>query len=163
VVVDGATVRPILTETTTMIVLGILGSFAVVGLLCWLLFTLAVFALPFFVGVTVGLWSHETDVGILPAFLLGAFAAGVTFGVGQFLFAILRSTWLRLLVALAFVAPAALAGYYATLGIVEHTMPSETWQFVFAVIGAVAVGITAFVRVTAMAASETSGQGIATA
>ncbi|WP_048645272.1 hypothetical protein [Nitratireductor soli] len=146
-----------------MIVLGILGSFAVIGLLCWLLFTLAVFALPFFVGVTVGFWSHETGAGIFPAFLIGAFSAGVTFGVGQYLLAILRSPLLRLLVALAFVAPAALAGFYATYGIVKHTMPSETWQFVFGVIGAVVVGITAFVRVTAMAAPESSGQGIAAA
>jgi predicted lysophospholipase L1 biosynthesis ABC-type transport system permease subunit len=52
VVVDGATVRPILTETTTMIVLGILGSLAVIGLLCWLLFTLAVSCLT---GVIFGL------------------------------------------------------------------------------------------------------------
>lgn len=146
-----------------MIVLGILGSFAVIGLLCWLLFTLAVFALPFFVGMTVGLWSHETGAGIFPAFFIGAFAAGVTFGVGQFLLAGLRPTWLRLLVALAFVAPAALAGFYATYGIVRHTMSSEAWQLVFAVFGAIAVGITAFVRVTATAAFETSGQGIATA
>lgn len=146
-----------------MIVLGILGSFAVIGLLCWLLFTLAVFALPFFVGVTVGLWLHETGTGIFPAFLLGAFAAGVTFGVGQFLLSVLRSTWSRLLVALVFVAPAALAGFYATYGIGKHTMPSETWRFVFSIIGAIAVGIAAFVRVTALAAPGTSGQCIATA
>lgn len=146
-----------------MIVLGTLGSFAAIGLLCWLLFTLAVFALPFFVGMTVGLWSHQAGAGIFAAFLTGAFAAGATFGIGQVLFAVLRSTWLRLLVALAFAAPAALAGFYATRGIVSHTMPSETWQLVFSVIGAAAVGITAFVRVTALAVPEASGQGIATA
>jgi hypothetical protein len=32
-------------------------------------------------------------------------------------------------------------------------MPSETWQTVFSVIGAVAVGIVAFARITGMAAS----------
>jgi hypothetical protein len=37
-------------------------------------------------------------------------------------------------------------------------MPSETWQTVFSVIGAVAVGITAFVRVTSMAAFGPAGQ-----
>ena len=51
----------------------------------------------------------------------------------------------------AFVAPAAVAGYHATHGIVKHTMPSEAWQLIFSVIGAVVVGITAFVRVTAIA------------
>ena len=146
-----------------MIALGILGSFAVIGLLCWLLFTLAVFALPFFVGLNVGIWTHQSGAGIFAAFLIGAFAAGATFGIGQFLFAVLRSSWLRLLVALAFAAPAALAGFYATYGIVSHTMPTETWQLVFSIIGAAAVGITAFVRVTALATPEASGQGIATA
>lgn len=37
-----------------MIILTILASLAAIVLLCWLLFTLAVFALPTFVGVTVG-------------------------------------------------------------------------------------------------------------
>jgi len=37
-------------------------------------------------------------------------------------------------------------------------MPSETWQIVFSVIGAVAVGITAFVRVTSMAPPGPAGQ-----
>lgn len=146
-----------------MIVLGILGSFAVIGLLCWLLFTLAVFALPFFVGLDVGIWTHQTGTGIFGAFLIGAFAAGATFGIGQILLAVLRPTWLRLLVALAFAAPAALAGFYATRGILMHTMPSETWQFVFSIVGAVGVGITAFVRMTALATPEASGQGVATA
>jgi disulfide bond formation protein DsbB len=73
------------------------------------------------------------------------------FGVGQLLLAIVRPTWARLLVAAAFVAPAVVAGFHATHGIVKHTMPSETWQLVFSVIGAVAVGIVAFMRITGMA------------
>ena len=40
-----------------MIILGIVLSFAAIGILCWLLFTLAVFALPFFAGVTAGTWA----------------------------------------------------------------------------------------------------------
>ena len=37
-----------------MIFLGILLSIAAIGFFCWLLFTLAVFALPFFAGITAG-------------------------------------------------------------------------------------------------------------
>lgn len=48
VVVEGATVRPFLTETATMIFIGILAGIAAIGVLCWLLFTLGVFALPVF-------------------------------------------------------------------------------------------------------------------
>jgi hypothetical protein len=45
--------QSILSEGTTMIILGILLSFAAIGFFCWLLFTLAVFALPFFAGVSL--------------------------------------------------------------------------------------------------------------
>lgn len=41
-----------------MIILGILLSIAAIGFFCWLLFTLAVFALPFFVGMSVGAWAY---------------------------------------------------------------------------------------------------------
>ena len=146
-----------------MIILAILGSLAAMGMLCWLLFTLAVFALPAFAGITAGVWAHQTGAGILGAIAIGVVAAGATLSIGQLLLIVLRPMWLKLLIAVAFVAPAAIAGYHATHSIVKHTTPSETWQIVFSVIGAVAVGITAFVRMTAMAAPGPSGQGIATA
>jgi hypothetical protein len=149
VVVEGATVRPFLTETA--------------ALLCWLLFMLAVFALPALIGVSAGIWAHQTGVGILGAIVIGAFAAGMTLGVGQLLLAVLRPTWLKLLVALAFVAPAAIAGFHATHGIVKHTMPSETWQSVFAIVGAIAVAVTAFIRVTTVIPARPPGRGVANA
>lgn len=161
VVVEGATVRRFLTETTTMIILAILASLAVIGALCWVLFTLAVFALPAFVGVTAGAWAHDTGAGIAGAFGISVVAAIATLAVGHLLLGFVRPMWLKLLVALAFVAPAAVAGFHATHGIVKHTMPSEIWQIVFSVIGAIAVGITAFVRVTAMATPEPTGRSIA--
>lgn len=140
-----------------MIFLGILLSIAAIGFFCWLLFTLAVFALPFFAGITAGAWAHDTGAGWLGAILVGVVAAGLTLGIGQVLLGIVRPLWARMLIAFAFVAPAAIAGYHATHGIVKHTMPSETWQLVFSVIGAIAVGITAFARVTAMAATGPTG------
>ena len=62
-----------------------------------------------------------------------------------------------------FVAPAVFAGYHAVHGIVKHTMPSETWQIVFSVVGAIAVGITAFLRIAGMAAPVPANQGLARA
>jgi hypothetical protein len=163
VVVEGATVRLILTEATTMIILAILASIAAIGLLCWLLFILAIFALPAFVGVTVGVWAHGTGAGILGAILIGAMAAGVTLGIGQLLLLFVRPIWLKLLVAIAFVAPAGIAGFHATHGIVKHLMPSETWQMAFSIIGAIAIGITAFVRVAGMTAAAPSSRNLAQA
>jgi hypothetical protein len=42
-----------------MIIIGIVLSFVALTYLCWLLFVLAVYALPFFVG-TAGLWRTKT-------------------------------------------------------------------------------------------------------
>ena len=146
-----------------MIVIGILLSIAAIGFLCWLLFTLAVFALPFFAGVTVGTWAYDTGAGWLGAIVVAFAAAGLTFGLGQLLLATVRPTWARLLIAAAFVAPAVVAGFHATHGIVKHTMPSETWQIAFSVIGAVAVGIVAFARITGIAAHGPSAGHISRA
>jgi len=143
-----------------MIVLSILGSLAAIGVLCRLLFTLAVFALPFFLGLTAGTLAYGSGAGWLGAVIVGLVAAGATFGIGQLMLVLVRPLWLKLIVVLAFVAPAAVAGYAATHGIVKHTMPLETWQLVFSGVGAIAVGIVAFVRLTALIPSEPSGRGI---
>lgn len=144
-----------------MIFLAILLSIAAIGVFCWLLFTLAVFALPFFAGVTVGAWAYHTGAGLLGAILLGFVGAALTLGIGQVLLIVIRPLWARMTIALIFVAPAAIAGYHATHGVVKHLMPSETWQVVFSIVGAIAVGITALVRVVGMAAAVPSDQRLA--
>ncbi len=146
-----------------MIIIGIVISIAAIGVFCRLLFTLAVFALPFFAGVTAGTWAFHTGAGWIGAIFVGMIAAGLTLGAGQTLLAIVRPLWARFLIALVFVAPAVIAGYHATHGIVKHTMPSETWQFIFSGVGALAVGATAFTRVAGMAATGRSSQTLAQA
>jgi uncharacterized membrane protein YeaQ/YmgE (transglycosylase-associated protein family) len=146
-----------------MILFAILISIAAIGLFCWLLFTLATFALPLFAGIAAGTWVYHTGAGWLGAIVVGLIGAALTLGIGQFLLIVAQPLWARLLIALVFVAPAAIAGYHATHGIVKHTMPSEAWQIVFSIVGAVAVGATAFMRVAAMAAAVPSGQRLARA
>ena len=144
-----------------MIVLGPLLVLAGIGFFCWLLFTLAVFALPFFVGLTIGMWAFHTGAGPLGGVIVGVVAGGATFGFGQIAMAFLPSPWLRLLIILLFVAPATVAGYSATHGIAQMAMPSATWQMVFSVIGAIAVSVTAFFRFTGMAPPGLAGRGMA--
>ena len=138
-------------------IIAILGSIAAIAAICWLLFTLATYALPALGGVAVGMWAYQTGAGLPGSVFIGLIGAGLVFGIAQFLILFARPMWVKLAVALAFVAPAAIAGFHATHGIVKHLMPSETWQTVFSVIGAVAVGITAFVRLISMAAPGLAG------
>jgi hypothetical protein len=161
VVVEGATVRPFLTETIAMIIFGPLLVIAAIGFFCWLLFTLAVFALPFYAGLMIGIWAFHTGAGWLGGIIVGIIASGVTFGLGQVLLGLVPWTWLRLLIVFAFTVPSVVAGYAATHGIAQIAMPSPTWQMIFSVIGAVAIGVTAFVRFTGMVAPGPAGQGMA--
>jgi hypothetical protein len=146
-----------------MIILAIVATLVAIFALCWLLFTLAVFALPFFAGVTIGFWAYGTGAGIIGGVIVGAVAAAATFGLFQLLLLAVRPAWMKLLVMFVFVAPAAVAGYHATLGIVKLTMPSDTWQLIFATVGAIAVGITAFTRLIMMAPPAPAGRNVARA
>jgi hypothetical protein len=144
-----------------MLFLGPLLVLAAIGFFCWLLFTLAAFALPFFVGLKVGMCAFHTGAGVLGGIIVSIVAGGVTFGLGQIALAFFPSAWLRLLIILLFVAPATVAGYSATHGIAQIAMPSATWQMIFSVIGAVAVSVTTFIRFTGIAAPGRAGHGVA--
>jgi hypothetical protein len=144
-----------------MIFLGILLSIAAIGFICWLLFTLAVFALPFFVGVSAGIWAYHTGAGWMGATLVGIVASGFTFGISQILLLTVRPIWAKFAIAAIFVTPAVIAGYHAVHGIVKHTMPSETWQITFSILGAIAVGVTAFLRIAGMAAPVPASRKLA--
>ena len=69
---------------------------------------LAVFALPFFAGVTAGGWAYHTGAGWLGAILIGTVAAGLTLGFCQVLLATVRPLWAKFAIAAIFVviAPA---------------------------------------------------------
>jgi hypothetical protein len=138
-----------------MIIIGIVLSFVGLGFLCWLLFTLAVQALPFFVGVTVGFAAYHGGAGEIGAILVGLIAGAVTLAAGQIAIATLRSPLIRTAIALLFAIPAAVAGYHAALGLAQIGVPAEVWQKTFAVIGAIAVGSTAWARMALSIPSDT--------
>lgn len=125
-----------------------------------MLFTLAVFALPVYVGLTVCLWAIHTGAGALGGIVAGLVAGGATFGIGQLALAVTPWAWVRLLIVLAYVVPATAAGYSATHGLAQIAMPSPAWQSIFAVIGAIAVGATAFICVTGVAEPRAAGSGV---
>lgn len=140
-----------------MIVIGILLSIVGLGFLCWVLFTLAVYALPFFVAVTAGMYVHHSGTGPIGAIVVGVLAGILTLIAGQVIFSTVRSPLIRLGVALLFAAPAAIAGYHATRGVAALTMPSEIWQQLFSVIGSIAVGATVWARMAMLSPNPSGG------
>jgi len=134
-----------------MLVIGIILSIFGVGLFCWVIFTLAIYALPFFVGLTAGMAAFHSGAGVLGALLVGIVVGALTLGLGQIAFALVKPIPLRAAIAAAFAVPAAIAGYHAVLGLSQIGVPSLFWREAFAWIGATVIGCTAWARMTILA------------
>jgi hypothetical protein len=133
-----------------MVAMMLTSVLAVAGV-CVLACTLAVYALPFMLGVTAAQFAYHTGAGFTGAGLVGLVAAIAAFGVLALLFDTLRSPILRLIVALVFAAPAAVAGYPLVHGVTKEAVPSEIWRQIFCIIGGALVGTSALLRLTASA------------
>lgn len=131
-----------------MLALGLLLNFAGIGLFCWLIFTLAVYALPFFVGLYVFMMALHSGAGILGAPLVGIAAGAMSIAIGQTAFAMTRSVIIRAIIATLFAVPATLAGYQVVFAMSQLGVPSLAWREIFACLGAVFIGGTAWTRLT---------------
>jgi hypothetical protein len=123
-------------------------NFAGIGLFCWLIFTLAVHALPFFVALNVFMMALHSGAGVLGAPLVAIAAGGMMLAIGQTAFAMIRSVIIRAIIAALFAAPATLAGYQVVFAMSQIGVPSLAWREIFACISAVFVGGTAWTRLT---------------
>lgn len=137
------------------IVLGVLG----LGFFCWLLFTLAIYALPFLAGLTAGLAAFHSGSGVIPAIIVGVLTGGATLALGQIAFATTRTPQIRAVIGLLYAVPATVAGYQVSFALAGIGMSSGGWQMAFAVVGAVLSGVTAFSRMTLFFLPP-DGQGI---
>src|SRR5712671_3301078 len=146
------------TDVSTMVVFGLVLSVVGLGFFCWLLFTLAVYALPFFAGLTAGLAAFHGGAGVIGALVVAVLAGGATLAIGQIAFASVRTPLIRVLIGLLYAVPAGIAGYHASFGLAEIGVPSEGWREAFAIVGAVLVGATAFTRMT-LFVPPPAGQG----
>ena len=134
-----------------MLIVGIILSVFVIAFFCWLLFTLATYALPVFVGLTAALAAYHHGAGVMGAILIAILVGFATLAAGQIAFALIRAPLLRAGIALVFAVPAAVAGYYATLGVAHIGMASQGWCAALAVFGAMLVGAAAFAQMAVFA------------
>tara|TARA_R110002051_G_scaffold2924_11_gene15444 strand:+ start:18174 stop:18590 length:417 start_codon:yes stop_codon:yes gene_type:complete len=121
-------------------------SVALIAGLCVLAYTLAVYALPFMLGVEAARFAYATGSGLIGAGLVGLVAGAAAYGLLVFVFASLRSPILRLIVALIFATPAAMAGYALVYGVTREAVSSEVWRQIFCIIGGGFVGVSALLR-----------------
>jgi succinate dehydrogenase/fumarate reductase cytochrome b subunit len=143
-----------------MIIIGIVLSFVCFAYLCWLLFTLAVYALPVCAAVTAALAVYQSGSGLLGAVIVGVIAGSIILVAGQIAFTRLRSPLMRAAISILFALPAAVAGYHAALGLAHFGVPAEGWRQAMAAMGAIVVAATAWARM-ALSAPPDAGQGVA--
>ena len=141
-----------------MLVIGIVLSVFGLGLFCWLLFTLAIYALPFLAGLTAGLAAFHGGAGVTAALGIGVLAGGATLALGQIAFATTRTPLIRAIIGLLYAAPATVAGYQVSFALAGIGMSTGGWQTAFAFVGAILSGVTAFSRMT-LFVPPSDGQG----
>ncbi|WP_346771786.1 hypothetical protein [Bradyrhizobium sp. 170] len=107
-----------------MLALGLVLNTLGIGLFCWLIFALAVSALPFFVALSVGMLAFHGCAGVVGALLVGLASGALTLAVGQVAVAVSRSRTLRIVIATAFAVPAAIAGYHMMFALSQIGVPS---------------------------------------
>lgn len=134
-----------------MLALGLVLNTLSIGLFCWAIFALAVYALPFFVAVSIGMTAFQHGAGVVGALLIGTAGGALTLAVGQAAVAVTRSLTLRIAIATAFAVPAAVAGYHVVLALSQIGVPLPAWREILACLGAACIGGTSLVRLTVFA------------
>ena len=82
-VVEGAILATFVTGPITIIMIGVLLNVVGLGVFCWALFALAIHALPFFVGMTAGIYTYQTGAGPLgPSWLVSFWVASHSCSAG---------------------------------------------------------------------------------
>ena len=136
-------------EGHTVIGIAVFASVIGLGYLCWGLFDLMVYALPAITGIAAGVAAYHTGAGLLGSIVVALATGALTLAAGQLAIETSRSPAIRRTVALVFVMPATWVGYGIALDLAQlGGASSAMWQQVLALFGAVAVGTTAWMRVT---------------
>jgi hypothetical protein len=139
-----------------MLALGFVLNSLGIGLFCWAIFALAIYALPFFVALSVAMLAFRDGAGVVVALLIGISSGALTLAAGQVVVAVSRSLTLSVAIATAFAVPAAIAGYHVVFSLSQIGMPSLAWREAFACVGAVCIGGMASARLTVFAKTRPS-------
>jgi hypothetical protein len=118
------------------------------GALCWIVFNLAVYALPFSLGLAAGLYLYESGQGVLLPLTAGLFIGGFVAALSEIAFERIRFAPLKLAIGLVYAIPAGIAGFHAAKRFAELGASGDTTIAVLSWLGALVIGVTAWARVS---------------
>ena len=144
-VVEGASDDDFVKEDA--VILAALFAVFAIAMLCSLLITLTIYALPFYVGLTVGIWAHSSGAGVISTAVAAIMAGMATLVILHILIATVQSPLLRAGLGLIFATPAAFAAFHAVHGITAIAMPASTWSHSLSILGAVVVGVVSWFQI----------------
>lgn len=114
---------------------------------------LAIYALPFMVGLATFRYVHATDASVLMSMLAALGAAGLSVVVAAAILTFIRAPLLRLPVLAVFAAPAALAGYALVYGVAHNVIESTVALNLLSGSGGLFVGIAAMLNIIGFSAA----------
>ncbi len=136
-----------------------------IGMMCVLAYTLAIYALPFMLALAAMRFAYGTGAGWIGAGIVGIVAGVASFGILTLLFAMLRAPILRVALALIFATPAAVAGYALVHGVTGEAVPPLVWRQIVCppplvwrqivcLAGGACVGVAAVIRLATSASPQ---------
>jgi hypothetical protein len=93
-----------------------------------------------------GILALHAGAGVLGGLIVAMGTGGITLAIARIAFAITRSLIVRAIIAALLAVPATLAGYHVALVMAQIGVPSLAWREVFACLGTVFIGGTAWTR-----------------
>ena len=106
-----------------MLALGLALNTLGIALFCWLIFALAVYALPFFVALSVGMSAFRDGAGVFGSLLIGIASGALTLAARQLTLTVSRSLTLRVAITTVFAVPAEIAGYHVVFARNRYELP----------------------------------------
>ena len=125
--------------------LGIIASLIGLGALCTALFRLAAVALPCYAALAVGLYAFNRGAGPIASVALALLSGAVALALGQLTYRV-GTRSIRIVAALLYAIPAAVAGYNVVHSLSGIGVTSEILRQVFGIFGATIAGSTALAR-----------------
>ena len=124
--------------------------------LCIIAYNLAIYALPFMVGLSVAQFVYDAGAGILMSGLAAVGAALLSIGLVIAVLGFAKNPVLRLVALAVFAMPAAIAGYALVHGVAKNAIDSGVALNLLCGTGGFIIAIAAMINLNALGVSALS-------